>query len=55
MPYSAVDFTPPLGVSRSLKWYFFFLVSGLLLAVPAIAAIPMIRCIDLSNFLLLLL
>jgi hypothetical protein len=55
MPYSVVDFTPPLGISRSSKMVFFLFGQELMLVVPTIAAIPMIRCIDLSNFLLLLL
>jgi hypothetical protein len=55
MPCSAMDLTPLFAVSRSLEWYFIFLISGLLLAVSMIATIPTIHYIDLPIFMLPLL
>jgi hypothetical protein len=53
-----MDFTPLLGVSRSLERSFLLLISEMLLAVPVIAAIATfhaIHYVDLPIFLLLLL
>jgi hypothetical protein len=53
--YSATDFTPLHGVSRSSERSFLLLFSGLLLVIPTIATTPTIRCVDILIFLLLLL
>jgi hypothetical protein len=55
MSHSVMDFTPLFYVSRSPEWSFLLLINGLLLAISAIVMIPMIRCVDLPFFLLLLL
>jgi hypothetical protein len=53
--YGVMDFAPLLSISRSMERSFLFLFGGLLLAVPVIAVISMICCVDLPVFLLLLL